>query len=79
MEKLIYGVNAFLFFLIVRYEYNSGSDKSIIISSLVFVVLLVINLLFGFFAQLDKKSIYRDFYYSALGLFVSALVLLTIW
>lgn len=79
MEKLIYGINAILLFLVVRYEYNSDSDKSIIISSLVFIILLAMNLLFGFFAQLDKKAIHKHFYYAALGLFISVLILLTIW
>jgi hypothetical protein len=79
MDKFVYVVNLILLFLIARYEYNSDSDKTIIISSLSFAVLLVLNLLFGLFAQLDKKPIYRHFYYSAVGLFVSAIVLLSIW
>jgi hypothetical protein len=79
MEKLVYGVNAILLFLIARYEYNSSSDKTIIISGLAFVILLGLNLLFGLFAQLDKKTIYRHYYYSALGLFVTTLLLLYIW
>lgn len=78
MEKLIYGVNAILLLLIVRYEYNSDSDKTIIISSLAFIVLLILNLLFGFFAQLDKKMIYKHYYYSALELVIGILVLLSI-
>jgi hypothetical protein len=79
MEKLIYVVNAILLFLIARYEYNSASDKTIIISSIAFATLLGFNLLFGLFAQLDKKPVYRHYYYSALGLFVSVIVLLYIW
>lgn len=79
MEKLIYGVNAVLLFLIARYEYTSDSDKTIIISSLAFIVLLVLNLIFGVSAQFDKKPVYRHYYYSALGLFVNVLILLSIW
>ena len=79
MEKVIYGVNAILLFLIARYEYNSDSDKTIIISSIAFVILLGLNLLFGLFAQLDKKPIYRHYYLSALGLFVSVIALLYMW
>ena len=79
MEKVVYGFNTILMFLIARYEYNSDSDKTIIISSLSYLVLLIFNLLFGFFAQMDKKPIYRHYYYSALGLIVSALILLSIW
>ena len=79
MDKLVYIVNAILLILIARYEYNSDSDKTIIISSLALAVLLVFNLMFGLFAQLDKKPIYQHFYYSALGLFVGAILLLSMW
>lgn len=79
MDRLIYAANGILLVLIARYEYNSDSDKTIIISLLAVAVVLVLNLTFGLLAQLDKKPIYRHFYYSALGLFVSAIVLLSIW
>jgi len=79
MGKIIYAVNFVLLFLIVRYEYNSDSDKTIIISSLAFAALLGLNLIFGFSAQLDKRPFYRHFYYSALGLFVGVMFLLSIW
>jgi hypothetical protein len=78
MEKWIYGVNAILLFMTARYLYSSDNDKTVIIASLVFLILLVMNLIFGFFAQLDRKLIYRHYYYSALGLFFSALILLSI-
>ena len=78
MEKLVYGVNAILLFLIARFEYNSTSDKTIIISGLAFAVLVGLNLLFGLFAQFDKKPIYRHYYYSALGLVICTLLLLYI-
>lgn len=57
MRILKYGINAILLFLIARYEYNSDSDKTIIISSIAFGVLLILNLLLGVFAQLDKNAI----------------------
>jgi magnesium-transporting ATPase (P-type) len=79
MEKLIYGLNAILLLLIALYEYNSDSDKSIILSSIAFVILFGINLLLGLSAQFDKKPIYRHYYYSALGLFVSVVGLLYIY
>ena len=79
MEKIIYGLNVILMFLIARYEFNSDSDKTIIISSLAFLILVVFNLLLGLFAQLDKKPVYKHFYYSALALVVSCVVLLSIW
>lgn len=79
MEKVIYGVNFILLFLIARFEYTSDSDKTIIISSLGFLILLILNLLFGFFSQMDKKQIYKHYYYSALGLVVGIAILLSIW
>jgi len=79
MEKLIYAVNAIILFLIVQYEYNSDNDKTTIISSIAFMALLGFNLLFGLSAQLDKKSFHRHFYYAALGLLVSVLVLIFLW
>lgn len=79
MKLLIYGLNAILLFLIAQYEYNSNSDKTMILSSLAFLVLLVLNLIFGFMAQLDKNVIYRHFYYSALALFTVVFILLSIW
>jgi hypothetical protein len=79
MEKVIYGVNFTLLFLIARFEYNSGSDKTIVIASLGFLILLILNLIFGFISQLDKKPIYKHYYYSALGLVVSVVILLSIW
>ena len=79
MAKFIYSVNALLLFLIALYEYNSRSDKTIIISSFAFVILLGMNLLLGLFAQMDNKPVYRHYYYSALGLFVGVVILLWIW
>lgn len=79
MEKLVYGVNGLVLFLIARYEYGSDSDKTIIISSLAFFSLVTLNLLLGFITQLDKKAIHKHFYFSALGLFIGALILLSIW
>ena len=79
MEKVIYGVNFTLLFLIARFEYNSDSDKTAVIASLGFLILLVLNLIIGFLSQLDKKPIYKHYYYSALGLVVGIAILLSIW
>ena len=79
MEKVIYGVNLLFLFLIARFEYNSDSDKTIIISSLAFVILLILNLILGFMSQLDNKSVYKHYYYSALGLVISTMILFFIW
>jgi hypothetical protein len=78
MDKVIYGVNFILMFLIARYEYYSGNDKTIIVSAVGFLVLLCLNLLFGLVAQLDKRPIYRYFYYSALGLIIGVIFLMSI-
>jgi hypothetical protein len=77
MEKGIYLVNFILMFLIARYQFNSVSDKTIIISALGLLVLLGLNLLLGISAQFDRKPIYKHFYYSALGVFVGAVLLLS--
>jgi len=79
MDKIIYGVNLVLLLLLARFEYNSDSDKTIIISSLGLIILVILNLLLGFFSQMDKKKIYKHYYYSALGLIIGAMVLLTIY
>jgi hypothetical protein len=79
MPALVYAVNFVLLFLIVRYEYNSNNDKTIIISSLAFIALLCINLLLGLFARLNKKTIYRHYNYSALALVICVFVLLAVW
>lgn len=79
MEKLIYAVNAILLLLMARYEYNSDNDKSIIISSLAFLALLITNLLMGFVGQMSNKKMYKHFYFSALWLLISVLVLLSMW
>ena len=79
MEKVIYGLNFTLLVLIARFEYKSVSDKTIIISSLAFLALLVLNLILGFSSQLGKNPIYKHYYYSAMGLVVGVSVLLSIW
>ena len=79
MNKSIYFINTLLILFVARYEFKSDNDKTIIISSLALAVLLVLNLMFGLFAQLDNKPSYRHFYYSALGIFVSAIILSVAW
>ena len=79
MEKIIYGVNSILLFIIARFEYNSDSDKTIIISSLAILILAILNILCGFFSQMDKKPIYKHFYFSAIGLVLGSMILLSIY
>ena len=70
MEKIIYAVNSILAVLIIRFESNSDSDKTIIITSVLYILLVVINLIFGIFSQMDKVKYYKHFYYSSLLLIV---------
>lgn len=79
MEKAIYGVNLILLLLIASFEYTSDSDKTIIIASLGLIILVTLNLLLGFFSKIDKKKFYKHYFYSALGLILSAMILLTIY
>ena len=79
MEKVIYILNLVLLFFIARFEDNSDSDKTIIITSFFYLGLIALNLLFGFVAQLDKKKIHRHYYYAALMLLISGLSLLYFW
>lgn len=79
MPWIIYLVNLILSFFIVRYEYYSGSDKTIIISVLLYAGLIGVNLLTGFFAQLSKRAEYRHYYYAALLLVIGGMTLLLIW
>jgi hypothetical protein len=65
--------------LIIWFEYDSDSDKTIAISSLGFALLVGLNLLFGVFAQIHKDPIWRHYYYSALGLVVGMAALLYIF
>ena len=68
MKAIVYLVNSVFLLFIILFEVNSDSDKTIAISSLGFVVLVALNLLFGVFAQIHKNPIWRHYYYSALGL-----------
>lgn len=79
MEKVIYLLNAVLLFFIARFEYNSNSDKTIIISSIALMVLVGINVILGLFAQFDKNPIYKHFYFSALWLVIGAMILVWIY
>lgn len=70
MEKVIYIVNCILAVLVINFESNSSNDKTIIITSLLYVALILINLIVGAFLQLSKKRYFREFYYSSLLLVV---------
>lgn len=66
MEKIVYAVNFVLVFFIVRYEYNSVSDKTIIITSLLYAGLVAANFVIGFLSKLAKERIYKHYYRSVL-------------
>lgn len=66
MEKIVYAVNFILVFFIVRYEYNSVSDKTIIIASLLYARLAAANFVIGFLSKLANERIYKHYYRSAL-------------
>lgn len=66
MGKIIYIVNLLLVFLIVRYEYFSISDKTIVITSFLYTGLVLMNFVIGILAKLDKKEIHKYYYRSAL-------------
>lgn len=74
MWKIIYGVNSIVLLLIARFEYDSDSDKAVVISSFAFVVLLILNLIFGFLSQLDRKPFYKHYYYIAFGIVAIAIL-----
>ena len=78
MVKAIYGVNLLLLLLILRYELKYDNDKTIIISSLSIVVMVTLNLIIGFISQMDHKSIYKHYYFAALALVFSMIILLSL-
>jgi hypothetical protein len=67
---LVYVINLVPAFLISRYEQNASSDKTIIISSVIYLLLITINLMCAFFLGIDKKPLYKAF--------LVAVVLLTV-
>ena len=75
MEIVIYGLNFMIMFLLGRYEYNSDNDKAIVIFSVGFLIIVVMNFIFGLMAQLDRKPIYKHYYVSAIVLIIAAIIL----
>lgn len=76
MNLVIYLVNFVMLILIIRFEYSSGNDKSVIISSLAVLVIVILNLITGLIKQLDKKTEFKHYYISALGVVLTFMILL---
>ena len=79
MTAIIYVVNAILVSLIFRYEYYSQSDKTIVITAALFVVLFAINLLAGLTLQIRKMRGYQHFYISGFLLLIAAVGAFFLW
>lgn len=76
MGKVIYIINLLLVFLIVRYEYVSVSDKTIIITFFLYTGLVVVNFVIGVLAKLDKKKVYQYYFRSAFLMLILAILYL---
>jgi hypothetical protein len=74
MIAVIYFTNAVLAFFILRNEFYSHSDKTIIITSFLVVALVAINSVAGLILQLRKKQNFQHFYLCVLLLLVTAMV-----
>jgi hypothetical protein len=79
MIAIIYAINALLAFFVLRYEFYSESDKTIIITSALIVILIAINLVAGLIFQLRKKPYFQHFYLCGLLLLVTTVVALFLW
>jgi hypothetical protein len=77
-ERMVYVINLILAFFIIRYEHNSGSDKTIIVTSVLYVILVIANLVLGFATGMDGRRVSRSFYRSALGL-VALVLIYMVW
>ncbi|HEY0656442.1 MAG TPA: hypothetical protein VGD65_25085 [Chryseosolibacter sp.] len=77
MKPIVYLVNLVLVLLIARFEYNSGNDKSVIISSLAVTAIVVLNLIVGLLSQMDRKP-FSHYYISAIGVIVLFFALLLV-
>ena len=75
MGKVIYIINLLLVFLIVRYEYVSVSDKTIIITFFLYTGLVVMSFVIGVLAKLDKK-VYQYYFRSAFLMLILAILYL---
>jgi hypothetical protein len=79
MIVVIYAINALLAFLILRYEFYSQSDKTIVITAALFLALIIINLVVGLTLQLQKKQYFHHFYLCGIVLLVAAVAALFLW
>jgi hypothetical protein len=68
--------NALLGSATAWYEHHSSSDKSIIITSTLFLLMITINLMAAFFSGIEKKPIYKAFLGGAVILVIMYFTLL---
>ena len=79
MIAIIYATNAVLAFFVLRYEFYSESDKTIIITSLLIVIMIAINLAVGLILQVQKKQNFKHFYLCGLFLLLTTVIALFLW
>ena len=79
MIAIIYATNAVLAFFVLRYEFYSESDKTIIITSSLIVIMIAINLAVGLILQVRKKPNFQHFYLSGLFLLLTTVIALFLW
>jgi hypothetical protein len=76
MKALIYALNFLIIVAIAFFQVNSDNDKTIIISALALVILVIINFISGVISQLGGKPIYKHYYLAAgLSMLLSLVVI----
>ena len=78
MIAVIYVINAILALIVLRYEFYSHSDQTIIVTSSLLALLIAINLIIGLLLQLWKKH-FHHFYLCGLLLLITTLASLFHW
>lgn len=63
MKIVIYAVNTVLATCILFLGW-SANDKVVIVAYSLYVVLFALNIMFGLFAQMDSKPVYKYYYLS---------------
>ena len=75
----IYLVNTFVVVTIFLFEKNSSSDKTIIIASFLYLILLVMNLVAAMLSRFSESQSTRHFMIASLLLTILPLVYGLIW
>ncbi len=74
MGKVIYAVNLALAVSLIRFESNSDSDKTILLTAIFYILLVVVNFLLGLLFHRNKRKYHQHFYYSSILLTVGIVV-----